>query len=93
MTIKIDPLEYTHFKDTGCALHPACLECPLPVCIYDDPFAIQREMWAAKDAERVAAVVEAEKTMPRERAIQSAAEQFGITTRTMYRILGRSEGS
>jgi hypothetical protein len=25
------------FRDTGCELAPRCLECPLPMCKYDDP--------------------------------------------------------
>lgn len=28
-------LEMT-WKDTGCDVHPKCLECPLPECKYDD---------------------------------------------------------
>jgi len=24
------------YRDTGCSLHPSCLACPRPRCIYDD---------------------------------------------------------
>jgi hypothetical protein len=24
-------------KDKGCHLHPRCLTCPRPVCVYDEP--------------------------------------------------------
>lgn len=26
---------WAHLRDTGCRLHPKCLECPLPVCRED----------------------------------------------------------
>ncbi len=30
-------IEHNIYEDTGCALHPKCLECPRPRCVYDDP--------------------------------------------------------
>ena len=30
-------------KDTGCSYAPACLECHLPKCRYDDPMQATRE--------------------------------------------------
>lgn len=30
------------YRDTGCDLAPKCLECPLPVCRYDEPQIEQR---------------------------------------------------
>lgn len=29
--------EYDNWRDRGCDLHPSCLNCPEPVCIYDLP--------------------------------------------------------
>jgi hypothetical protein len=26
-----------YYRDTGCSVHPKCLECPLPVCRFDLP--------------------------------------------------------
>jgi hypothetical protein len=31
------PSEESNYFDSGCKYSPACLNCPLPVCIYDDP--------------------------------------------------------
>ena len=29
--------EETRYRDTGCDLHPSCLNCPLPHCVEDSP--------------------------------------------------------
>ncbi len=31
------PPEYCHYIDTGCDFSETCLNCPLPICIYDEP--------------------------------------------------------
>lgn len=28
-------VEFADYRDEGCHLHPSCLACPLPQCIYD----------------------------------------------------------
>lgn len=27
--------DFEAYRDTGCQVHPSCLSCPLPQCIYD----------------------------------------------------------
>jgi len=29
--------EHCHYRDDGCSLAPACLECPFPRCVYERP--------------------------------------------------------
>ena len=29
--------EDSNYFDTGCKYSPTCLNCPLPICVYDDP--------------------------------------------------------
>ncbi|MFY9812580.1 MAG: helix-turn-helix domain-containing protein [Dehalococcoidales bacterium] len=31
------PPEFCHYPDEGCEFSESCLNCPLPVCIYDEP--------------------------------------------------------
>jgi len=31
------PPEYCHYQDSGCEFSDSCLNCPLPVCVYDQP--------------------------------------------------------
>ena len=38
----VDVVEYANWKDGGCDLHPACLECPLPKCIEEEPRGRQK---------------------------------------------------
>ena len=77
------------YKDTGCKESKSCLNCPLPVCVEDQPFGWSANK-ARNDAERVNAVVEAEKTMPRFEAIKKVAKDFGVTDRTVLRVLART---
>ena len=35
-------------KDTGCSLHPSCLDCPRRVCIEETPREAQRERTLTK---------------------------------------------
>jgi len=36
--VRADALpERCAWRDTGCELHPSCLACPRPACIYDSP--------------------------------------------------------
>ncbi len=34
--------EYCHYRDEGCEYAKACLECPFPQCLYDEPGGRQR---------------------------------------------------
>ncbi len=36
------PPEYCLYRDEGCELAPSCLNCPFPLCVYDDPVLARR---------------------------------------------------
>ena len=81
---------YNHYKDTGCKLHPACLECPLPVCVYDNPASVQIEIrHHGNDMEKVNAVEEAMQDMGDLEAVKFVADKFGYTERGIFRVLQR----
>jgi hypothetical protein len=40
-TLDLKP-EYYHYRDEGCEFVKACLECPFPHCLFDEPRGIQR---------------------------------------------------
>lgn len=78
-----DASEFYHYVDTGCEASDSCLDCPLPQCRYDDPAWYQRNRRLARDFRIV-------HTMQREDlSIEDTAERFGITNRTVFRILQR----
>jgi DNA-binding NarL/FixJ family response regulator len=71
--------EHANYTDTGCNYHPRCLNCPFPVCRYDNP-DFKRQERASSQREQVLAA---------KRSGQTAAEianALGISTRTVYRI-------
>ena len=71
------------YRDTGCDLFHSCLVCPRVRCKYDEPAEAQRERAMAQDRRKV-------DVMEREGlTVQEAAEQFGVTPRTVHRILAR----
>lgn len=75
------PPELFAFKDTGCDLHPACLTCPLPRCRYDEPGWRQREERGQRDTEVLRL------RMRQALSVGDLAAQFGVSTRTVHRIL------
>ena len=82
----------TVYQDRGCQESPSCLKCHLPRCVFDEPWDELKKAWSAKDAERANAVLLAEQTMTRVDAIRKVAEKYGVTVRTIWRILARVGG-
>ncbi len=69
-------------RDQGCDLYPACLDCPLPRCRYD-----QR-------GRRVKKELRDEEIVSLKGQGQSAgelAQRFGVSRRTVQRILARTK--
>ena len=72
------------YRDTGCDLFHSCLVCPRVRCKYDDPVEAQRERSLRQDRQKV-------RLMEREGwTVQEAAVRFGVTARTVHRILART---
>ena len=82
---RIDALpEYLDYTDTGCDLYSSCLNCPLPRCRYDDPGGAPAMLRTGRDEAilRYAAKDDV--------SIDSLAEMFGLSRRTIFRVLKRS---
>lgn len=75
--------EYTHYRDDGCDIHPHCLSCPLPRCRYEEPGGLRALLNQRRDGE----IVEL-----RQRGVPVAvlAHRFGVSRRTVFRILERT---
>ena len=73
--------EHSTYRDSGCEMCGSCLECPLPMCKYDDPGWLQRESRRSRDE----AILRArrEEALP----VPVVAARFGISTRTVHRVL------
>lgn len=72
--------EKTRYRDDGCEVHPQCLTCPLPRCRYDEPGGLRGMLSAWRDRQ----VVE---LRSKGAAVEEIAEQFGVSRRTVFRIL------
>jgi len=74
--------EQIAFRDGGCELAPSCLRCPLARCRYDEPGGAQALLRGPRDD-----------AVQRRRAegvaIDALAEEFGISRRSVFRILAR----
>ncbi len=83
-TVRSDTLpENTRYKDDGCDVSQSCLDCPLSLCKYDDPGWLQRESRRTRDDEVYR--LRQEKV-----SVAEISERFGISTRTVHRIVQRS---
>ncbi len=74
------------YADHGCSYAPSCLTCPFEVCRYDRGFAGNRVSKAMSRVDRDRQI-----TMMRARGMQieEIAEVFGVSGRTVARILSR----
>jgi DNA invertase Pin-like site-specific DNA recombinase len=76
--------EHVRYRDQGCDLFPSCLECPLPRCRHDWPERRQ----VAKELRNEEVV-----RLHREgETITELAGRYRVSTRTIYRIVRRSDG-
>lgn len=78
------PPEYCHYRDEGCELHPSCLRCPLPRCVYDEPGG--KGQWHRNRRDQKLLMLHREGV-----DVPSLVRRFGITERTVYRILRRAK--
>jgi hypothetical protein len=85
---KIDlPPEYCQYQDAGCEFAEACLNCHLPLCVYDEPGGKQRLLKRRRAAEMVRLASTEGKT------VRELAQIFEVSTRTVQRALKTGFGN
>jgi hypothetical protein len=70
------------YRDTGCVLRPACLTCPLPVCVHDVPGGLATVPREVRDA------AIRQRWKDGESGTEIAAE-LGVSVRTVVRVIER----
>lgn len=73
--------EHTDYADTGCDLYPSCLHCPLPRCRYDEPGGAPAMLRGGRDAAILRLAAGSAMT------VDQLAEAFGLSRRTIFRVL------
>ena len=68
-------------KDDGCEFSASCLTCLLPQCKYDMGPAVLSRWKALERYREQARLIEQEGL-----TVEMAAERFGVTVRTVYRM-------
>ncbi len=79
--------EHIHYQDEGCDLSPSCLNCVLPLCRYDQPGGIRGLRTRGRD-EEIIRLRQSERV-----PIATLARRFGVSRRTVFRILRRCDGA
>jgi hypothetical protein len=74
------PPEYCRYKDEGCEYARACLDCPFPQCLYDEPRGRQR--WLKELRNR-----EINRLFEAGRRVRELAALFDVSDRTVQRAL------
>jgi len=74
--------EHYRYQDDGCDLFPSCLNCPFPQCRYDEPGRRQKRK-ELRNREMLRLLEEG-------RGIKELTQRFGVSKRTVYRIMRRS---
>lgn len=72
--------------DKGCHLHPSCLSCPRPACIYDEAPGSQYERAAAEKQAQIAAL------RAQGVSVDAMVPVLGFGRRTIYRHLALMKG-
>ena len=84
LTLRHDALpERYHYRDDGCEVAPACLQCPLPQCKYDEPRPILRVRRDQRDQEII------RQWQAEQLSVPVLARRFNVSTRTITRALSR----
>lgn len=78
--------EFTRYRDDGCEVNPSCLTCPLPRCRYEEPGGLRAILNESRDREMV-------ELRARGVSVDSIANRFGVSRRTVFRVLGSSGDS
>lgn len=73
--------ENSTYRDDGCDVFDSCLNCPLPICKYDDPEYLRRTVRGARD--QAILDVWAQENL----SVNALAERFTVSTRTVHRVL------
>ncbi len=79
------PPEYCQYRNGGCEFADSCLNCPLPKCIYELPGGRQQWLKGLRDKEVVGLFSTEGK------GIKELALRFGVSQRTVQRILKRTK--
>jgi hypothetical protein len=74
--------EYCRYQDDGCEFANSCLNCPFPDCIYAQPGGRQQWLKNLRDQEVL-------KLHSQGKSVKELAEMFGLSSRTVQRILKR----
>ena len=86
-SVELDLLpEYCRYRDEGCEIAPACLDCPLPECIYEQRGGRQHWVKGQRD-EEVARLFANEG-----KKVEELALMFGVSQRTVQRVLKNIKG-
>ena len=74
----------TQLLNDGCEVSRSCLKCPLLQCKFDDPNGYRIFKQNQRDQEQLKIINE------EGLSIEQAADRFGVTPRTMFRIQARA---
>ena len=69
----------------GCDVHPLCLECPLPRCVYEEPGGEKRALREKRNEE-------IRKLSHKGMGVEELACAFNLSFRSIYRITGDGRG-
>ena len=75
-----------NWRDRGCEFFPACLNCPLPKCLEDEPRGQQRLRMAARKRRMV-------ELRQVGKSVREIAGLFGVSKRTVQRALQNNDSN
>jgi hypothetical protein len=78
--------EFMRYRDDGCDIHDHCLTCPLPRCRYEEPGGLRALLNEQRDRQM-------DQLRRKGASVNELAGRFGVSRRTVFRVLGSSKAS
>ena len=80
--VRADSLpEFTRYRDDGCDISESCFTCPLPRCRYEEPGGLRSLLNEQRDRQIIQLRLKGV-------AVDALADHFGISRRTVFRVIG-----
>jgi DNA-binding CsgD family transcriptional regulator len=79
--------EETEYRDDGCRVHPSCLSCPLPSCIYEERAGLRDGKLTRRRASLRARDMEVVRLVAAGWTTKDVGDTFGLSRRQVFRIL------
>jgi len=79
--------EQMEYRDDGCYIHPSCLSCPLPACIYEERYSLREGRLSPRRVSLRARDMEIVQLAAEGWTAREIGDTYALSRRQVFRIL------